>query len=243
MQAPAQPSSLDHQPQIQVRELGREDYLPVWQRMTAFTDTRDAQSADEIWLVEHPPVFTLGQAGRPEHILDPGDIAVVSCDRGGQVTYHGPGQLVLYPLINLQRLKVGVRDFVDLMEESLIRTLAAFEIEATRKTGAPGVYVESAKIAAVGLRIRRGCSFHGMSLNVDMDLEPFQRINPCGYAGLQVTQMRDFQSGENPLFDPVAASLIEIFCRLLGCGVRWPAQDEAALDAGMTAAPTSSSSE
>lgn len=222
----SQPGSPQNSQQaVQVRTLGLEDYLPVWQRMTAFTDQRNAASADELWLVEHPPVFTLGQSGRREHILDPGDIPVVPCDRGGQVTYHGPGQLVLYPLLNLQRLKVGVRAFVELMEESLIQTLAHFAIPAQRKPGAPGVYVDEAKIAAVGLRIRRGCSFHGMSLNVNMDLEPFQRINPCGYAGLQVTQMRNLVAADRALeIGDVATVLVENFCRLLGFGVQWPAQ-------------------
>lgn len=208
---------------MRVRQLGLEDYEPVWRRMTAFTDQRDDSTEDEIWLVQHPPVFTLGQAGRREHLLDPGDIPVISCDRGGQVTYHGPGQLVIYPLLNLHRLRIGVRAMVELIEESLIVTLQHFGIEAQRKAGAPGVYVGEAKIAALGLRIRRGCSFHGLSLNVDMDMEPFQRINPCGYAGMPVTQMHDLVTSErSPGMDEVSQVLVEKLCERLGCGVQWP---------------------
>lgn len=207
---------------ILVRQLGVEAYQSVWRRMTEFTDQRENSTRDEIWLVQHPPVFTLGQAGRREHLLNPGDIPVIPCDRGGQVTYHGPGQLVLYPLLNLHRLKIGVRAIVELMEESLIRTLQHFGIEAKRKAGAPGVYVGEAKIAALGLRIRRGCSFHGLSLNVDMDLQPFQRINPCGYAGMPVVQMRDLvTAGHNCTVDDASRVLVENLCGLLGCGVEW----------------------
>ncbi|MCW8195297.1 lipoyl(octanoyl) transferase LipB [Proteobacteria bacterium 005FR1] len=208
---------------VLVRELGLEDYEPVWRRMIEFTDRREDSTQDEIWLVQHPPVFTLGQAGRREHLLSPGDIPVIACDRGGQVTYHGPGQLVLYPLLNLHRLKIGVRAIVELMEESLIRTLQHFGIEAQRRAGAPGVYVGEAKIAALGLRIRRGCSFHGLSLNVDMDLEPFQRINPCGYAGMPVVQVRELATiGQQPTVDDMSQVLVENLCELLGCGVQWP---------------------
>jgi lipoyl(octanoyl) transferase len=159
--------------------------------MQAFTDARDADTADELWLVEHDPVFTLGQAGKPEHVLMPGDIPVIHVDRGGQVTYHGPGQLVLYPLLDLRRLKLGVREYVCRIEQAIIDTLADWNIEALRREGAPGVYVAGAKIAALGIRVRRGCSFHGLAFNIDMDLAPFSRINPCGYAGLQVTSMVD----------------------------------------------------
>ncbi|HEU4773153.1 MAG TPA: lipoyl(octanoyl) transferase LipB, partial [Lysobacter sp.] len=172
-----------------VRDLGRQPYEPVWHAMQAFTDARDADTADELWLVEHDPVFTLGQAGKPEHVLMAGDIPVIQVDRGGQVTYHGPGQLVLYPLLDLRRLKVGVREYVCRIEQSIIDTLADWNIEAVRREGAPGVYVAGAKIAALGIRVRRGCSFHGLAFNIDMDLSPFRRINPCGYAGLQVTSM------------------------------------------------------
>ena len=178
-------------PTAQLRDLGRQPYEPVWRAMQAFTDARDADTADELWLVEHDPVFTLGQAGKPEHVLMPGDIPVIHVDRGGQVTYHGPGQLVLYPLLDLRRLKLGVREYVCRIEQAIIDTLGDWNIEASRRDGAPGVYVAGAKIAALGIRVRRGCSFHGLAFNIDMDLSPFSRINPCGYAGLQVTSMVD----------------------------------------------------
>ena len=174
-----------------VRELGRQPYEPVWRAMQRFTDARDENTADEIWLVEHDPVFTLGQAGKPEHVLAAGDIPVVHVDRGGQVTYHGPGQIVAYPLFDLKRLKVGVREYVCRIEQSMIDTLAEWNIHAERKEGAPGVYVAGAKIGALGIRVRRGCTFHGLAFNVDMDLEPWHRINPCGYQGLQVTTLAD----------------------------------------------------
>ena len=157
--------------------------------MQRFTDARGDDTADELWLVEHDPVFTLGQAGKPEHVLMPGDIPVLHVDRGGQVTYHGPGQIVAYPLLDLRRLKIGVRDYVDRIEQAVIDTLADWNIHAQRREGAPGVYVGEAKVAALGIRVRRGCTFHGLAFNIAMDLEPFQRINPCGYQGLQVTSM------------------------------------------------------
>lgn len=159
--------------------------------MQTFTDARGADTADELWLVEHDPVFTLGQAGKAEHVLLPGDIPVLHVDRGGQVTYHGPGQLVLYPLLDLRRLRIGVREYVCRIEQSIIDTLADWNIEALRRDGAPGVYVAGAKIAALGIRVRRGCTFHGLAFNIAMDLSPFSRINPCGYAGLRVTSMVD----------------------------------------------------
>ena len=159
--------------------------------MQAFTDARDSETADELWLVEHDPVFTLGQAGKAEHLLSPGDIPVIHVDRGGQVTYHGPGQLVLYALLDLRRLRIGARAYVCRIEQAIIDTLGDWNIEARRREGAPGVYVADAKIAALGIRIRRGCSFHGLAFNVDMDLSPFNCINPCGYAGLRVTSMVD----------------------------------------------------
>ncbi len=174
-----------------VRELGRQPYEPVWRAMQHFTDARDENTADEIWVVEHDPVFTLGQAGKPEHVLAAGDIPVVHVDRGGQVTYHGPGQIVAYPLFDLKRLKVGVREYVCRIEQSMIDTLAEWNIHAERKDGAPGVYVAGAKVGALGIRVRRGCTFHGLAFNIDMDLEPWHRINPCGYQGLQVTTLRD----------------------------------------------------
>ena len=174
-----------------VRDLGRMAYEPVWRAMQAFTDARTDDTPDEIWLVEHDPVFTLGQAGKPEHVLMPGDIPVIHVDRGGQVTYHGPGQIVAYPLLDLKRLKVGVREYVDRIEQAVIDTLGDWNIGAARREGAPGVYVNGAKVAAVGIRVRRGCTFHGLAFNIAMDLEPFRRINPCGYAGLEVTSMND----------------------------------------------------
>lgn len=173
------------------RELGLVAYEPTWHAMQRFTDRRDEQTSDEIWLLQHPPVFTQGQAGKAEHVLFPGDIPVVQVDRGGQVTYHGPGQLVGYLLLDVRRSGLGVRDLVSRIEQSLIDLLASYGILANARSDAPGVYVEGAKIASLGLRIRHGCSFHGLSLNVDMDLEPFRRINPCGHAGLPMTQMCD----------------------------------------------------
>jgi lipoyl(octanoyl) transferase len=174
-----------------VRDLGRQPYEPVWRGMQRFTDARDDASLDEVWVVEHDPVFTLGQAGKPEHVLMPGDIPVLHVDRGGQVTYHGPGQIVVYPLLDLKRLKIGVRDYVCRIEQAVIDTLAEWNIGAVRRDGAPGVYVGDAKVAALGIRVRRGCTFHGLAFNAAMDLEPFGRINPCGYAGLQVTSVLD----------------------------------------------------
>ncbi|GAA4854940.1 lipoyl(octanoyl) transferase LipB [Luteimonas vadosa] len=174
-----------------VRDLGRQPYEPVWRAMQRFTDARDAGTPDEIWLVEHDPVFTLGQAGKPEHVLAPGDIPVLQVDRGGQVTYHGPGQLVAYPLLDIKRLKVGVREYVHRIEQAVIDSLAEWNIGAARRDGAPGVYVNDAKVAALGIRVRRGCTFHGLAFNVAMDLEPFHRINPCGFAGLRVTSLHD----------------------------------------------------
>ncbi len=177
-------------PAVRIRDWGRADYASVWQSMRAFTDERTAQSADEIWRVEHPPVFTLGQAGKPEHVLDAGDIPLVQSDRGGQVTYHGPGQIVIYPLLDLRRHQLGARRLVTLLETSVVAWLADLGIHAAARADAPGVYVDQAKIAALGLRIRRGCSYHGVAVNVAMDLSPYQRINPCGYAGMAVTDLR-----------------------------------------------------
>ena len=174
-----------------VRELGRQPYEPVWRAMQRFTDVRDESTTDELWVVEHDPVFTLGQAGKPEHVLAAGDIPVIHVDRGGQVTYHGPGQIVVYPLLDLKRRKVGVREYVHRIEQALIDTLGEWNIQAERRDGAPGVYVADAKVAALGIRVRRGCTFHGLAFNIGMDLEPFHRIHPCGYQGLQVTSMGD----------------------------------------------------
>ena len=172
-----------------VVELGRVAYLPTWQAMQRFTDVRDAHTADEIWVLEHEPVFTLGMNADPSHVLAAGDIPVVQVDRGGQVTYHGPGQLVVYPLIDLRRAGLGVRDIVTALEESVIRCVARYGVSAATRPQAPGVYVSGAKLASVGIRVRRGASYHGVALNVDMDLEPFARINPCGYEGLAMTQL------------------------------------------------------
>ncbi len=176
---------------IRVRRLGATDYIETWGAMKAFTAGRDAATADELWVTEHPSVFTQGLNGRAEHLLAPGDIPVVQIDRGGQVTYHGPGQLVLYCLLDLPRLGLGVKGLVGSIERAIVEWLAGYGIAARTRSGAPGVYVGGAKIAALGLRVRKGCCYHGLSLNVDMDLEPFGRINPCGYAGLAVTQLRD----------------------------------------------------
>lgn len=173
------------------RDLGRVAYAPVWRAMQGFTDARGDDTPDEVWCVEHDPVFTLGQAGKPEHVLAPGDIPVLKVDRGGQVTYHGPGQIVAYPLLDLRRLKIGVRDYVCRIEQAMIDTLADWNVHAQRRDGAPGVYVGDAKIGALGIRVRHGCTFHGLAFNIAMDLSPFHRINPCGYAGLRVTSLHD----------------------------------------------------
>jgi lipoyl(octanoyl) transferase len=174
---------------IAVRFLGREEYEPLWRAMQRFTETRDASTPDELWFTEHPPVFTLGLNAKREHLLAPGDIPVVQIDRGGQVTYHGPGQLMIYPLIDLKRANLGVRTLVTALEKSVIDLAAGFGIDATCRAGAPGVFVGERKLASVGLRVRRGASYHGMALNVAVDLEPFTRINPCGYAGLEMTDL------------------------------------------------------
>jgi lipoyl(octanoyl) transferase len=174
---------------LRVRELGRAQYLDTWRAMQAFTDQRGADTPDELWVLEHEPVFTLGMNADPAHLLAPGDIPVVQVDRGGQVTYHGPGQLVVYPLIDLRRAGLGVRDLVTALEQAVIATAAAFGIVAATRPGAPGVYVEGAKLASVGIRVRRGASYHGAAINVDMDLGPFSRINPCGFEGLAMTQL------------------------------------------------------
>ncbi len=180
-----------------VRQLGRQRYMPIWQKMQDFTDTRDENTPDEIWLVEHESVFTQGQAGKDEHLLAPGDIEVIKVDRGGQVTYHGPGQQMMYVLFNLRRLKIGVRELVTWLEECIIESLAEYGIKAYAKADAPGVYVNDSKIASLGLRVRRGCSFHGLALNVNMDLSPFLRINPCGYAGMNMVQTKELDGPKN----------------------------------------------
>lgn len=176
---------------INIRQLADADYVEVWQAMKDFTDNRGDETKDELWLVEHPPVFTQGQAGKEEHLLMPGDIPVVQVDRGGQVTYHGPGQQVIYFMINLRRRKMGVRELVTLIETGIVNALADYDIKAYAKPDAPGVYIDEKKVASLGLRVRKGCSFHGLALNVCMDLSPFLRINPCGYAGLEMVQTSD----------------------------------------------------
>ena len=200
-----------------LRDLGRQPYEPVWRAMQAFTDARGADTPDELWLVEHDPVFTLGQAGKPEHVLMPGDIPVLHVDRGGQVTYHGPGQIVLYPLLDLKRLKVGVREYVERIEQAVIDTLDVWNIQGERREGAPGIYVGGAKVMALGIRVRRGCTFHGLAFNIAMDLSPFHRINPCGYAGLQVTSVVDLGGPSGP--DAVKPVLVDSIARQFGLAV------------------------
>lgn len=197
------------------RELGQVDYQPTWQAMQRFTDTRNIDTPDEIWLLQHSPVFTQGQAGKAEHLLFPGDIPVVQVDRGGQVTYHGPGQLVAYLMLDLRRSGMGVRDLVSRIELSLIDLLTSYGVNAAAKPDAPGVYVDGAKIASLGLRIRNGRSFHGLALNVDMDLQPFQRINPCGYAGMAMTQLSSLVR-EPLMMAEVSARLREQLVKHLG---------------------------
>ncbi len=175
---------------IEIRTLGNKEYEPLWREMQEFTNSRDSDTPDELWFAEHPPVFTLGLNASREHLLAPGDIQVIQIDRGGQVTYHGPGQLMIYPLIDLKRARLGIRDLVTALEQSVVDLAAQYNIEAKNRADAPGVYVDGKKIASVGLRIRRWCSYHGMALNVDMDIEPYSRINTCGYADLEVTDLR-----------------------------------------------------
>ena len=187
-----------YQDKILVRHLGLQPYEPVSQAMHDFTDSRDDSTPDEIWLVEHLPVFTQGQAGKAEHLLMTGDIPVIQSDRGGQVTYHGPGQQVMYVMLNLKRRKLGVRELVTLLEQTVVNTLAEYGIDAHPRADAPGVYVGEMKICSLGLRIRKGCSFHGLALNINMDLAPFPRINPCGYAGMEMTQVRHWDETATP---------------------------------------------
>lgn len=190
---------------VVIKRLGLVEYEPTWRDMQAFTDRRDAQTADEIWLLQHPPVYTLGLNGNPEHLLAPADIPVINIDRGGQVTYHGPGQLVVYPMIDLRRQRIGVRELVSALEQSVIDLATNHGIEAQARADAPGVYVAGRKLASLGLRIRRGCSYHGLAFNIDMDLEPFRRINPCGFEDLEVTQLKDL--GGPADLEQVAAEL------------------------------------
>lgn len=196
-----------------VRQLGTQDYIPIWNEMQSFTDNRDKDTPDEIWLVEHNPVFTQGQAGKEEHILAPGDIPIVKVDRGGQVTYHGPGQQMMYILLDIRRLKTGVRELVTALEQCIVNTLKKDGIEAYPKADAPGVYVNEQKVCSVGLRIRKGCSFHGLAFNVNMDLSPFQRINPCGYQGLEMTDSARLGGVDN--MKDAGNAIVQEFCSLL----------------------------
>ena len=200
-------------PALLIRHLNRQDYLPIWQAMQHFTDNRTQESDDEIWFVEHNPVFTQGQAGKPEHLLNPTNIPIIQSDRGGQITYHGPGQLIAYFLINLRRKNIGVRELVTHIENIVIQTLQNYGIEATARADAPGVYVNNKKICSLGLRIRKGYSFHGFALNIDMDLTPFSHINPCGYAGMEMTQLaslgvtEQLKSVENKITENITSLL------------------------------------
>lgn len=203
---PAPPAQVSGLP-LRIRDLGRSDYRQTWQAMLDFTLARTAETGDEIWCCEHPPVFTLGQAGRPEHLLADIGIPLIRTDRGGQITYHGPGQVVVYLLLDLSQRRLKVREVVNLMEQSVIDFLAAHGVTGERRAAAPGVYVAAAKIAALGLRVRRSCCYHGLSLNVDMDLTPFGAINPCGYPGLQVTQTKDLGLALTPR--QASAALVE----------------------------------
>ncbi len=184
-----------HGHRLKIRQLGRVEYAPVWREMQSFTETRTANTPDELWFLEHFPVFTLGRNAKPEHLRDTGDIPVIHADRGGQVTYHGPGQLIAYTLLDIHRRQLGVQSLVSTLEQAVINLLSDYSIHAQRRSKAPGVYVDDRKIAALGLRVRKGCSFHGLSLNVDMDLAPFSMINPCGIRGLEVTRMSDLGIG------------------------------------------------
>jgi len=203
---------------VTIRSLGLQDYQTCWQAMQTFTQQRDENTPDEIWSVQHFPVFTQGQNGKPEHVLNPGNIPIIQADRGGQVTYHGPGQLVIYPLIDLKRKKLNVRQIVTILEKSVIELLSDYHISAKAKCEAPGVYIENKKICSVGLRIRKGCSFHGLAFNIDMDLEPFSRINPCGFSGLEMTQLSEFVA--NPDFVAIEQKLIGYLIKNLGYNKR-----------------------
>lgn len=201
-------------PAIEIRLLGMQAYEPLWRQMQDFTNSRDGNTADEVWFAEHPPVFTLGLNASREHLLATGDIPVIQIDRGGQVTYHGPGQLMIYPLIDLKRARLGVRDLVTALEKSVVDLAAQYDIEAECRREAPGVYVDGVKLASVGLRVRRNASYHGMALNVDMDLEPFNRINTCGYSDLEVTDLKTLGVDKN--LSEVQADLEPYLLRRLG---------------------------
>lgn len=205
--------------QVVIRDLGLVSYLPTWEKMQAFTLDRDAETIDEIWLLEHAPVFTQGQAGKQEHVLAPGDIPVVQVDRGGQVTYHGPGQLVAYVLLDLNRYGSDIRKLVSALEDSVIRLLSTYSVTAAAKKDAPGVYVDNEKICSLGLRVKKGRSFHGLALNVDMDLSPFSRINPCGYAGLSMTQLSHYSASTDMAL--IKSQWVDAFCSLLNIEPNW----------------------
>lgn len=204
-------------PPLIVRQLGLQDYQEIWHKMQDFTDNRNTETIDEVWLVEHYPVFTQGQAGKPEHLLQSGAIPLVQSDRGGQITYHGPGQQVMYVLIDIRRHQnLNVRQLVTALEQSVVRTLADYAIEGYSKVDAPGVYIDGKKICSLGLRIRKGCSFHGLAFNINMDLQPFHYINPCGYAGLEMCQLADFIGREEAVLDKVSPKLVNHLAELLG---------------------------
>ncbi|QKX17530.1 lipoyl(octanoyl) transferase LipB [Microbulbifer sp. YPW1] len=229
-------------PKPVIYNLGRRDYETVWRAMAHYTDNRGNDAGDQIWCVEHPPVFTQGQAGKAEHLLNTGDIPVVQVDRGGQVTYHGPGQLVVYPLLDLRRSKIGVRDLVTALEEATVAMLAEFGIPAAPRPDAPGVYLTEGpragnKIASIGLRVRRGCSFHGIAINIDMDLGPFLRINPCGYAGMQMVQMAEIVQ-PTPAWEAVAKSFVAALQQKLQLPeASWQPVDEQLFDEKLFAVP------
>ncbi|MDO4698503.1 MAG: lipoyl(octanoyl) transferase LipB [Pasteurellaceae bacterium] len=206
---------------LHIRQLGVQDYQTIWHKMQDFTDARTADTPDEIWLVQHPAVFTQGSAGKPEHLLNPTNIPVVQSDRGGQITYHGLGQQIMYVLIDIKRHKangkdLSVRELVTALEQCVVKTLADYGIDAYPKADAPGVYVDGKKICSLGLRIRKGCSFHGLALNIKMDLTPFRHINPCGYAGLEMCQLADFVPAEQAECDLVSPKLVHYFSQILG---------------------------
>lgn len=199
---------------VVIKSLGYQEYGPIWEQLKLFTQSRSAQTIDELWVLEHHPVFTQGQAGKPEHILNPGNIPIVQSDRGGQVTYHGRGQLIIYFLIDITRKNMNIRALIDLIQAAIIELLAIYNISGHLKADAPGVYVDNAKICSLGLRVRHGCTYHGLSLNVDMDLEPFTRINPCGFADLQMTQIKHYAPIVN--IQDVTDNLLPILKRKLG---------------------------
>ena len=214
--------------QLVVRQLGHRVYQPVWEEMRVFTDSRNKNTQDELWLVEHPPVFTQGLNGKAEHLLNPEDVPVIQVDRGGQVTYHGPGQIVAYILMDLDRRGWGVRHLVRQLEQSIIDVLAGYGIDAYGKPDAPGVYINEAKIASLGLRVRRGRTYHGLSLNVDMDLEPFSRINPCGYQGLKVIQLKDLLGTTD--MSGIQQQLVKHLAHYLGYNsIKYAAEDSAGM--------------